>query len=135
MNQASAKKSKVENEDEPALHATEMLLSTVLRSGVLLSAMLVGIGAILHLLHGGTPSSTYHPFRRSPFITSRLHELIHGFETEPGRSLVQVGLLVLIATPVLRVALSIGVFLKQRDLTYVIVTLFVFVVLMFSLFA
>jgi uncharacterized membrane protein len=48
--------------------------------------------------------------------------------------LIQFGLLILIATPIARVALSLAVFLYERDWIYVGVTLVVFGLLLYSLF-
>jgi uncharacterized membrane protein len=53
---------------------------------------------------------------------------------ERRRSLIQLGLLVLIATPILRVAFSGYVFARQGDRTYVVITLIVLVTLLYSLF-
>jgi uncharacterized membrane protein len=47
---------------------------------------------------------------------------------------VQLGVLLLIATPVARVAFSALAFARQRDYTYVALTLFVLAVLLCSLF-
>ena len=51
-----------------------------------------------------------------------------------GRGLIQLGLLVLIATPVARVAFSFFAFLHERDWTYVFVTVLVLGLLLYSLF-
>jgi uncharacterized membrane protein len=50
-----------------------------------------------------------------------------------GRGLIQLGVLLLIATPVARVAVSLVAFLRQRDRTYALVTAFVLLVLLASL--
>ena len=47
--------------------------------------------------------------------------------------MIQLGLLVLIATPIARVAFSLVAFALQRDRIYVIVTLIVLAVLLYSL--
>ena len=52
-----------------------------------------------------------------------------------GRGLIQLGVLLLIATPVARVAFSVYVFARQRDRLYIVVTLAVLVLLLLSLFA
>ena len=41
-------------EEEAELHRTEVLVSTVLRVGVLVSAALVAVGLVIHLARGGT---------------------------------------------------------------------------------
>jgi uncharacterized membrane protein len=50
-----------------------------------------------------------------------------------GRGIIQLGLLLLIATPIARVALSVVAFAIQRDRLYVVATLIVLAVLMYSL--
>jgi uncharacterized membrane protein len=49
------------------------------------------------------------------------------------RGLVQLGLLLLVATPVARVVLSVFAFARQRNPTYVVLTLIVLAVLIYSL--
>jgi uncharacterized membrane protein len=53
--------------------------------------------------------------------------------TFQGRGLIQLGLLLLIATPIARVAFSVAAFALQRDRLYVVVTLIVLAVLIYSL--
>ena len=50
-----------------------------------------------------------------------------------GRGIIQLGLLILLATPLARVAFSVFAFTMERDRLYVIVTLIVLAVLAFSL--
>jgi uncharacterized membrane protein len=50
-----------------------------------------------------------------------------------GRGIIQFGLLLLIATPIARVAFSVVAFAIQRDRLYVVATLIVLAVLMYSL--
>jgi uncharacterized membrane protein len=50
-----------------------------------------------------------------------------------GRGIIQLGLLLLIATPVARVAFSVAAFAFQRDRLYVVVTLVVLAILLYSL--
>lgn len=121
------------HDEAEALHRTEILLAAVLRTGVLAAAALVGAGLVLHLAHGGTEPSLYAHFAGSPLRISDIPSVMHGVAHLRGRSVIELGLLVLIATPVVRVALSVGVFVRERDLTYVFVTLIVLGALVFSL--
>jgi uncharacterized membrane protein len=52
-----------------------------------------------------------------------------------GRGLIPLGLLLLIATPVARVAFSVVAFARQRDATYVAITFTVLALLLYSLFS
>jgi uncharacterized membrane protein len=56
----------------------------------------------------------------------------HAF-TGDSRALIQLGLLLLIATPVARVLFAAFAFLLEKDWLYVAVSLIVFTVLMYSL--
>jgi uncharacterized membrane protein len=115
----------------------EVALGNLLRYGVLLSAIVTAIGGCVYLVrHGEEPvGDRYREFGegtpselRSPRGT--IKEATEG----RGRALVQLGLLLLIATPVARVAFSALAFARQRDFLYVGMTLFVFALLLFSLF-
>jgi uncharacterized membrane protein len=57
-----------------------------------------------------------------------------GIVSGGGKPVVMLGLLLLIATPVLRVAVSVVIFLIQADLTYVLITLIVLTLLLASFF-
>jgi len=122
-------------EEEAELHRTEVLVSTVLRVGVLVSAALVAVGLVIHLARGGTDPKVFAHFTRVPFDLEHLGTMVHGIAHLRGRSIVQLGLLVLIATPVVRVAMSVGVFVRERDGTYIVITLLVLGALLFSLTA
>ncbi len=50
-----------------------------------------------------------------------------------GRGIIQLGLLLLVATPVARVIFSVAAFALQQDWIYVVITLIVLAVLGFSL--
>jgi uncharacterized membrane protein len=108
-------------------------VAKLLRLGVVLSAAVVTLGAVLYLVrHGGEPSeyATFHP-DRSGVTTVRavLAAALRG----SARDVIQCGLLILIATPVARVALALAAFSLQRDWTYVVVTAIVLVLLILSL--
>jgi uncharacterized membrane protein len=59
--------------------------------------------------------------------------ILRGLVNFRGSGFIQLGLLVLIATPVLRVVVSVYSFARMRDTLYVVVTLIVFGVLAFGL--
>ena len=111
----------------------EQVIGALLQAGVLLSAAVVLAGGVWLLIECGREGPNYRQFRpidaalRTPagIIASLRHP-------DPG-SLIQFGLLLLIATPVARVALSLAAFALQRDRVYVVVTLVVLAVLSYSL--
>lgn len=111
----------------------EVVVGNLLRAGVLLSATVVSIGAIIYLIrHGGTPVD-YRIFRGEPADLRGIRGIVRDCLALRGRGIIQFGLLLLIATPVARVAFSIIGFAKERDGMYVVFTSIVLIVLLYSL--
>jgi len=116
-------------------HQFEQVMGNLLRAGVILSAGIVAIGGVLYLARHGMEQPNYQLFRGEPVEFRVLPNIAESALTlERRRSLIQLGLLVLIATPILRVAFSGYVFAKQGDRTYVTITLIVLATLLYSLF-
>lgn len=112
----------------------EIILANLLRAGVLLSAFVVLIGGVIYLIRHGQSPVVYRVFRGEPADLRSVHGIIRDTLELRGQGIIQVGLLLLIATPVARVAFSIFGFAKERDGMYVVFTLIVFSVLLYSLF-
>ncbi|HVO82526.1 MAG TPA: DUF1634 domain-containing protein [Terriglobales bacterium] len=111
----------------------EDIVAVLLRSGVLLSAAVVFCGAVIYLArHGHTPAD-YHIFRGEPTDLRSISGIIRDAVGLQGRGIIQLGLLLLIATPVARVAFAVFGFAAERDRMYVIFTLIVLTVLLYSL--
>jgi uncharacterized membrane protein len=113
--------------------AIENVLGNLLRAGVLLSAFVVSIGAIIYLVRHGYAPVDYRIFRGEPADLRGLRGIVRDSLALRSRAIIQFGLLLLIATPVARVAFSIAGFAKERDGVYVVFTLIVFSVLLYSL--
>jgi uncharacterized membrane protein len=115
--------------------AFERYLGTLLRVGVLTSALVVVVGGGVYLVHHGQETTDYQTFHEERLTELRTPQGIVGYAlTGSGRGIVQLGLLLLIATPVARVAVSAVGFARQRDIVYVALTLFVLGVLVYGLF-
>jgi len=109
------------------------VMGWLLQAGVTLAAVVVLVGGVLYLvLHPVVPD--YRHFRGEPEEYRTLRGICADALAMRGRGWIQMGLLVLIATPVARVVFSVGAFLRQRDWTYVVVTLIVLGLLCYSLF-
>ena len=114
----------------------EQMVGNLLRVGVIVSALVVFAGGVLFLLHHGEeevePRHEFHPeareFRKPDLIVAAAAR-------GRSRGLIQLGLLLLIATPVARVVFAAFAFLRQRDFVYVAITLIVLAVLLYSLFS
>ncbi len=111
----------------------EMLVGTLLRAGVLLAAGVVLLGGAIYLLHFWSSAPDYRVFRGEPSELRSVPGIVKGAFSLHGRSLIQLGLLLLIATPIARVAFSAVAFSMQRDRAYVFITLTVLAILLWSL--
>jgi uncharacterized membrane protein len=111
----------------------ETLLGNLLRAGVLLSAFVVSMGAIIYLVRHGHSPVEYRIFHGEARNLRGARGIVRESLTLRGRAIIQFGLLLLIATPVARVAFSVLAFAKERDGTYVAFTLIVLAILLYSL--
>jgi uncharacterized membrane protein len=111
----------------------EQVLSTILRTGVVVAGAVVLVGGLLYLTRFGSTTPDFRIFREEPASLRHVSDIVTGALSLSSRSLIQLGVLFLIATPLLRVVFSVVVFALQRDLIYVVVTSIVLVVLIYSL--
>ncbi|MGA2416141.1 MAG: DUF1634 domain-containing protein [Candidatus Sulfotelmatobacter sp.] len=106
----------------------------LLRAGVLGSAVVVFVGAIIFLAGNARSPANYRVFKGEPADLRTVGGVLRDGIALRGTGIMQLGLLLLIATPVARVAFSIFGFLKERDHLYAAVAAIVFVILLYSLF-
>ena len=108
-------------------------MGNLLRAGVILAAVVVFAGGIFYQIRYGTTSPDYRVFRGESADLRNLSGILADAIDLHSRGLIQLGLLLLVATPVARVAFSIFAFARQHDVTYVVFTLIVLGVLIYSL--
>jgi uncharacterized membrane protein len=120
----------------PSDERVEQVIGNLLRLGVIVSALMVACGGVLYLMQaGGQPKPQLHEFHVQPEqLRNPLDILRQALALDP-LGLIMLGLLMLIATPVARVIFSVIAFALQRDYLYVVFTLIVLAVLMYSLFS
>ena len=111
----------------------EAIIGNLLRAGVVIAASITSIGGVIYLTHSGVSLADYRVFQGEPADLRRVKGLLSDASSGHGPGIMQLGLLLLIATPVARVAFSLGAFAVQRDRLYVVVTLTVLGVLTFSM--
>lgn len=111
----------------------ELFIGNLLRWGVILAASVTAVGGVIFLLLHGGKIADYRTFTGQPdALTSVSAVARNAFHLHP-EAMIQLGLLLLIATPIARVALSLFAFVKQHDHTYIIVTAVVLGILLYSL--
>jgi len=111
----------------------EEWIGNLLRVGVTLAAAVVLLGGGIYLVRHGRATPQYHVFRGEPADLRSISGIVKEALAFQGCGLIQLGLLLLIATPVARVAFSVAAFAIERDRLYVVVTLIVLAVLVYSL--
>jgi uncharacterized membrane protein len=114
-------------------HDIEVIVGNLLRSGVMLAAAVVFCGACIYLSRHAHELADYRVFRGEPEEFRTISGVIHSVLRGRGRGFIQLGLLLLIATPIARVAFSIVGFALERDHMYVAFTVIVLVILLYSL--
>lgn len=112
----------------------EQLVGNWLRIGTLIAAVITVLGGALFLAgHSSAAAANYHQFNGEPDALRHVTNIVAGAFHLDSRAVIQLGLLLLISTPVVRVALSLMAFIVQRDKLYVALTSIVLAILVFSL--
>jgi uncharacterized membrane protein len=114
-------------------HTLELFVGHLLRAGVLIAAAVAVLGGLLYLTRDGSALVDYRTFRGEPQALRSVSGTVAAVLQGNTRALMQLGLLLLIATPIARVALSLVGFAKGGDWRYVAITTLVLVLLLFSL--
>jgi len=111
----------------------EVLIGTLLRVGVMLAAAVVLLGGVIFLARNAHIQPNYHAFRGEPGDLENVPGIVRSALDMRGRGIIQLGLLLLIATPIARVAFAAVAFALEKDRLYVYATLMVLAILVFSL--
>ena len=112
----------------------EQKIAGLLRTGVGISAVVVFLGGVCRLIRSRHEILASHIFHPTADLYGNVFRIPAAAKAGDCLALIQLGLLLLIATPVARVAFSAFVFARERDRTYVAVTLVVLAILLLSLF-
>jgi uncharacterized membrane protein len=122
----------------PWLGHIEILISVVLRVGVLTSLFVIVVGTVLsfarHPRYLTSPADLTSLTKPGAAFPHSIRQVAEGVEHGQGRAVVVAGLLLLIATPVVRVAISVASFTVERDWPFVVITLVVLCLLIVSFF-
>lgn len=112
----------------------ENVIANLLRAGVVLSAFVVISGAVIYLGRHPWARVDYKSFHGEPDELKTVHGVLRYALTGQARGIMQLGLLLLIATPIARVVFSAVAFAVEDDRMYLLFTLIVLAVLLYSLF-
>ena len=110
----------------------ERVIGALLRIGVLLAVLVVLPGGALYLMRDGSSMTDYGTFHGEPVDLRHVLGIVADAFRLHSRAIIQLGILLLIGTPIARVLFSLVAFALQRDVTYVVVTLLVLAVLVYG---
>ncbi|GBC75175.1 hypothetical protein HRbin06_00489 [archaeon HR06] len=129
--------------EEDTSYRKEVMLSLVLRLGVISSVAIIILGVILMILTGHSGYGAgfdiakllYYDESKIPhrFYPTNLQTILNGLLSLKPFAIIDFGLIVLIATPILRVGMSIILFGIEGDKKYIIITSLVFTILILSI--
>ena len=111
----------------------EQVVSVLLRTGVLIAGVIVFSGGVYFLVRHSGEDVDFSQFHGEASIDRLVSEIVSGAIHLRARSIIQFGILALIATPILRVTVSLVGFALERDRSYVIITAIVLAILLYSL--
>jgi len=111
----------------------EVAIGHLLRTGVLIAATVVLLGGLLYLSQTRGPRPDYATFHGEAAELRSPTAIITHLSPLNSSAIIQLGLLLLIATPIARVAFAAFAFFAEKDWLYVVISLIVFAVLMYSL--
>lgn len=112
----------------------QQLIGQVLRYGVLTSGIVAIIGGIWYLYQHGAEFPHYTTFSGEPSGYTSLTGIIHGLSQGSANEIIQLGVVILIATPIVRIVFSLISFVFEKDRLYVFITLIVLSIILFSMF-
>jgi uncharacterized membrane protein len=121
---------------EVAARRVELLISTLLRVGVITSLTVVAAGTLISFIHHPSyvwsPAKVQRLTRPGAAFPRTLRQVYDGVLDLRGQAIVMVGLFLLIATPVMRVAVSVVMFAVRRERVFTAVTAVVLALLLLS---
>lgn len=104
----------------------------VLRTGVIVSMLIVITGGIIYLYRHGAGHMSYTHFKGVPGFAHSFSGIWHGILEFRGRAIIQAGIVLLIATPVMRILVSGIGFIAERDYLYTGISVLVLLIILIS---
>lgn len=111
----------------------EAIMGRLLQFGVLVASFVVALGGVLYVRSHAHDAINYRTFVSRPVDLHHLGGLIPAAFRGNATAIIEIGVLVLIATPIARVVFAAVAFAAERDRLYLAISLFVLAVLMFGL--
>jgi uncharacterized membrane protein len=110
----------------------QAVIGWVLRAGVFMSMLVVFMGGMIYLYRHGQSVADYHEFKGVPDFVRNPLAIVNGIMDIKGRAIIQAGIILLIATPIIRVIFSAIGFILERDHLYTAITCIVLAIIVIS---
>jgi uncharacterized membrane protein len=110
----------------------QAVIGWVLRIGVIVSISIVFYGGVLYIYRHGNEVASHTKFVALPTFV-QLGGIFKGIMDYHGRSIIQFGIILLIATPILRIIFSAIGFALEKDRLYVCISLLVLLIIFISM--
>jgi uncharacterized membrane protein len=127
--------------DKPQVHADafddarmEVIMGRLLQVGVLLAATVVLVGGVIYVIAHAGERSNYRVFTAAPLELRHPAAMLRGIARGDAAAIIELGILLLVATPICRVMFAVIAFAVERDRLYVAISLAVLAVLLFGMF-
>ncbi len=111
----------------------QVVIGWVLRLGVFISMTVVFFGGIIYLYRHGHSMADHHVFKGIPVFLQSADGIVNGIITLRGQAIIQAGIILLIATPIVRVIFSAIGFVVEKDYLYIGITLLVLLIIFISM--
>lgn len=111
----------------------QLAIGKLLLCGVLVCFAIVTFGGGLYLFKHGTDIIHYHTFHTGLPAYTTITAILQAAGNFSARGIIQLGLLILVFLQVLRVALTLWLFIKLRDRCFIAISLFILIILIYSL--
>jgi uncharacterized membrane protein len=111
----------------------ETEMGMLLRSGVVAACLIMLVGGVLYILRHGEEQPAYRTFSGAPLGLNSIGGVLREVREGSARGIIQLSVLVMIATPVMRVVFAAYGFTRQRQFIFTIISLVVLGLLTFGL--
>jgi len=109
----------------------QRMVGNLLRWGVITAILIVGAGLFLYLFQEGKGTVNYAEF--NPLRFQGFAALCKGLLNADYHAVIQLGVMLLIATPIVRVLIALIGFALEKDRLYVVISLIILAVILFSI--
>lgn len=111
----------------------EMFIGHMLRTGVVTASLICIAGGLMYIFRDGGATADYSHFTGAPENLRGFTGIFQGLARLEPLAVIQLGVVVLLATPILRVAFSIIAFLIEKDYLYVVITCIVLAIILINM--